>query len=120
MFNLFKKNKKDDSPNSLDWGAVTPEMYSQEKNKAVYVLNFSLVSEEAQELSKQFTIGRIIWYQQHLPENCAHEITLDLRGQTEITFELEMQDGWRNEVYQTVRDRVPGINIEINILIGDA
>ena len=117
MFNLFRKKNTGNNPFALDWGVVTPEQYSKEKNDAVYVLNFDFHVEESRNLAKTFTIGRILWYHKHLPKNCSHNITLDLRGQDEIKFELEIHDQWRADVLQTVKRNIPGVKIEMTIII---
>lgn len=117
MFNIFKKSKQDNNPFKLDWGEVSPDLFSEEKNETVYVLNFDFLSQESRELAMDFTVGKILWYQKHLPNNCAHIIDLDLRGQDEIKYELEIQDNWRDDVLKKIKQVAPEIRIEINIII---
>lgn len=65
----------------LNWGKVTPEFVKIEKNLFVYVFNHDLSSNVHIDRSIRFIVGRLLFYDQHLPEKAKHEIKLDIRGQ---------------------------------------
>ena len=82
--------------NSLNWGTVTPEFYSKEKNSAVHVFNHCLIDEASVDRTIKFAIGRIEWYKNFLPDGCAHEVVFDDRGQ-------DIDDNVRNRITESLR-----------------
>jgi len=65
----------------LDWGKVTPEFAQIDANLFVYVFNHDLSSKAHIERTIRFIVGRLLFYDLHLPESAKHEIRLDIRGQ---------------------------------------
>lgn len=65
----------------LDWGKVTPEFTLDGKDEYIYVYNHDLSDEEKIERTMRFIIGRLNYYDEHLPPNPKHFIHIDVRGQ---------------------------------------
>jgi len=65
----------------LDWGQVTPEGVDLNTNTFVYVYNHDLTSKEKVDRTIRFIIGRLLYYDNHLPKDPIHKIKLDIRGQ---------------------------------------
>ena len=78
----------------LDWGNVTPEFANIEENLFTYVFNHDLSSKAHIDRTIRFIVGRLCFYDQHLPENAKHEIKLDIRGQyldqATVTYIIQM------------------------------
>ena len=66
---------------SLDWGQVTPEAAKLDTNEFFYVYNHDLSSLEKIDRTLRFIIGRLFYYDHHLPKNATHQIKIDIRGQ---------------------------------------
>ena len=66
---------------TLDWGQVTPESANLNTNTFVYVYNHDLTSLEKVERTIRFIIGRLFYYDNHLPKDPIHKIKIDIRGQ---------------------------------------
>jgi hypothetical protein len=100
-------------PYSLDWGTITPEGFSSDKNIALHVFNFFLKDEENRSLSIKFIAGKVKWYSTHLPEDCSQIIRVDARGQ-ELDFEvlIDFKEALRNAISQKVKK----IKFELEIL----
>lgn len=101
------------SPSELDWGAVTPEGYNREKNEALFVFNFYMVSDEAKTLAKEFVLGRILWYSIHLPPDCSFLIHVDLRDQA---ISIDKLNAWRDDITNKIAQN-SNIKIEITFLL---
>ena len=71
----------------LDWGQVTPEGANTDVNEFYYVYNHDLSSVEKVDRTVRFIIGRLNYYDLHLPPNPRHVVRIDGRGQgiTELT-----------------------------------
>lgn len=98
----------------LNWGEISPDLYDEKNNEAVYVFNFSFISPEARNLVKKFAVGKVLWYHDQLPKNCRQVVELDLRGQDEIKYELEIQDEW----IEDASNRIKKINNKANFHFG--
>jgi hypothetical protein len=66
---------------SLDWGNVTPEAADLTRNEFIYVYNHDLSSAEKVDRTIRFIVGRLIYYDAHLPKDPRHLIKIDMRGQ---------------------------------------
>jgi hypothetical protein len=66
---------------TLDWGQVTPESANLQTNTFVYVYNHDITSIEKIDRTIRFIIGRLIYYDSHLPKDPIHQIKIDIRGQ---------------------------------------
>ena len=66
---------------TLDWGQVTPEGANLNTNTFVYVYNHDLTSMEKVSRTIRFIIGRLLYYDNHLPKDPIHKIKIDIRGQ---------------------------------------
>lgn len=115
---LFGKKKKDTSisPFDLDWGEITPDGYNSDEGKALYTFNHFHLSQEARELSRIYSSGRVNWYSIHLPRNSKHHIILDIRGQEEIEFEFDLQKKWADEIRSKISTETTASECEINCL----
>jgi hypothetical protein len=100
----------------LDWGEITPDGYSEKKNEAVYVFNFNMMSDESRSLAQKFIVGKVLWYQKHLPDKCSHVMDLDLYGQ-EIGYEFDLMDDWREETLDKIKKDQKKIVLEMNMII---
>lgn len=67
--------------NKLDWGTVTPESTNLDKNVFTYVFNHRLSSPEEVDRTVRFIVGRLLFYEKHLPANPKHSVKIDARGQ---------------------------------------
>ncbi|MBP8033680.1 MAG: hypothetical protein KAZ71_03720 [Bacteroidia bacterium] len=67
---------------ALDWGQITPEGVNLNENEFLYVYNHDLSSSEKIDRTIRFIIGRLNYYDNHLPENPRHQIKIDIRGQS--------------------------------------
>lgn len=65
----------------MDWGNITPEIYSEEKNCVIHIYNHSLSGTENISRTIRFAAGRIHWFKEYLSLECSHEIVFDDRGQ---------------------------------------
>ena len=65
----------------LDWGAVTPEGADIKNNKFTYVFNHNLSSPANVKRTIRFIVGRLLFYDKHLPAIPKHEVKIDARGQ---------------------------------------
>jgi hypothetical protein len=114
---LFKKKKVNSlSPFDLDWGEITPDIYNGETNEAFHICNHYHISEEGRNISRIFTSGRVVWYHPHLPKKSSHHIRLDIRGQNEISFEIEQHREWKKQV-QIAVSRKDKIELEIDFTV---
>lgn len=66
---------------TLNWGQVTPESANLNTNTFVYVYNHDLTSMEKVDRTIRFIIGRLFYYDKHLPKDPIHKIKIDIRGQ---------------------------------------
>lgn len=116
---LFSRKKKNNptSPFELDWGEITPEGYNASENKALYVFNHDFLSAESRKFSRIYAGGRVNWYIRHLPANCVNEVVLDIRGQDEVTFELDLQKEWGEGVRQKNSKHTALDNLIVEFLI---
>lgn len=112
-----KKKKKKNSPFELDWGKITPDGYNSNENKALYVFNHHFLNEESRRLSRIFAGGRVNWYSNHLPGNCKNELLLDIRGQDEVTFELQFQEEWGKGIKEKNTKLLEQDNLIVEFLI---
>lgn len=64
-----------------DWGQVTPEGVNLNTNTFVYVYNHDLTSKEKVSRTIRFIIGRLFYYDNHLPKAPIHKVKIDIRGQ---------------------------------------
>lgn len=67
---------------TLDWGHITPESFNLATNDVTYVFNHDLGSEEKMERTVRFIIGRLQYYDLHLPAKPRHIVKIDARGQS--------------------------------------
>ena len=67
--------------NELDWGAVTPESADLDKNVFIYIFNHQLSTPAEVDRTIRFIVGRLLFYDKHLPPNPTHDIKIDARGQ---------------------------------------
>ncbi|WP_412465485.1 hypothetical protein [Pedobacter sp. KLB.chiD] len=65
----------------INWGKATPEGANVKDNEFFYVYNHDLTSIEKIDRTIRFVLGRLKYYDQHLPANPKHIIKFDLRGQ---------------------------------------
>jgi hypothetical protein len=65
----------------LDWGHVTPESANMENNEFTYVYNHDISSPEKINRTIRFIVGRLAYYDKHLPANPKHLVKIDVRGQ---------------------------------------
>ena len=66
---------------TLDWGHITPESFNTITNVCTHVYNHDLSSSEKADRTFRFILGRLSYYDLHLPENSTHSIVIDIRGQ---------------------------------------
>jgi hypothetical protein len=66
--------------NQIDWGQVTPEAADSDRD-FYYVYNHDISSIEKAERTVRFIVGRLNYYNLHLPQNPNHIIKIDIRGQ---------------------------------------
>ncbi len=66
---------------TLEWGQVTPESANLNTNTFVYVYNHDLTTMEKVDRTIRFIIGRLFYYDRHLPKDPIHKIRIDIRGQ---------------------------------------
>jgi len=83
---------------TLDWGQVTPEGANTDINEFYYVYNHDLSSEEKIDRTIRFIVGRLNYYDIHLPPNPKHVVKLDVRGQ-------EISDFTRDSIIREVKTR---------------
>lgn len=102
-------------PYELDWGNFTPEGYDPGKKEAIHVFNFDITSIEKVDRSIVYSVGKIIWAHQTLPEDSVQKVVYDLRGQPLVLLDRA------KKLKQSVLDKVttinPGIRLSIEILI---
>ncbi len=67
---------------TIDWGQITPEWANIDANSFVYVYNHDLSSKEKVDRTIRFILGRLVYYDNHLPTDPNHIIKIDIRGQT--------------------------------------
>jgi len=65
----------------LDWGQVTTEGSNLNSNEFIYVYNHDLTTSEKVDRTIRFIIGRLYYYDLHLPKDSKHNINIDIRGQ---------------------------------------
>lgn len=82
----------------LDWGSITPELYSEEKESVVHIFNHCLEGEENVTRAIRFAIGRIEWINSYLLMECNHEVVFDDRGQ-------DIDDCIRNSVVKSLSNK---------------
>ncbi len=66
---------------TLDWGKVTPDSANLNTNTFVYIYNHDLSSMEKVDRTIRFIIGRLFYYDNHLPKDPIHKIKIDVREQ---------------------------------------
>ncbi|MFN3402539.1 MAG: hypothetical protein ACK40G_00500 [Cytophagaceae bacterium] len=103
---LFKKKLPPDYTDilELDWGAITPDYYDKSTNTVVHVCNFEMRSGDKRLRAIKFIIGRVYWFNKHLPQNVSHKIVCDVRGQ-ELETEISLiEKAISVGIIQTSRD----------------
>lgn len=65
----------------LDWGEVSPESYNVLTNKATHIFNHDISTEEKIDRTIRFIVGRLTYYDFHLPQKSSHSVIFDGRGQ---------------------------------------
>ena len=115
---LFSRKKKGNevSPFELDWGEITPDGYNSEKRESFYVANFLMTEESSRKLAKIYLSGKINWYEKHLPKGSKHHLRLDISGQREIKFEIDMMRNWKDQTVKQTRMKNDNIDLYIDIL----
>jgi hypothetical protein len=85
---------------NLDWGHVTPEGYNRQTNVVLHVFGHDLSSLEKIDRTVRFIVGRVIYYELHVPAGATHFIKIDARGQdiseataTDISNEIIKRHG---------------------------
>ena len=75
---------------TLDWGHVTPGGANLAKNEFVYVFNHDITSSQKIDRTIRFILGKLLYYDNHLPKNARHIVNIDIRGQqmTDTTCEF--------------------------------
>ena len=66
---------------TLDWGHVTPESANMERNEFTYVYNHDISSAKKIDRTIRFIVGRLFYYDRHLPASPKHIVKIDIRGQ---------------------------------------
>ena len=102
-------------PYNLDWGVVTPDGYNKELNELLHVFNFDVSSRDNIKRCTIFVIGRIIWFNIHVPSGSIHKIVFDLRGQA-ITL-LDGAGKMKEEIIKKLQKLNPSLKLNIEILI---
>lgn len=67
--------------NELNWGVVTPESANLTKNVFKYVFNHKLSTPAEVDRTVRFILGRLLFYDKHLPADPKHDVKIDARGQ---------------------------------------
>lgn len=67
--------------NNLDWGQITPEGYNTQTKVVLHVFNHDLTSSEKIDRTVRFIVGRVNYYELHVPPGATHLIKIDARGQ---------------------------------------
>jgi hypothetical protein len=80
------------------------------------VLSFYMVTEEAREMGKKYIVGKILWHMRHLPEKCKFNLRLDIRGQTEIKYEIDLMRAWKASVINEIHKTEPTADIYMDII----
>ena len=65
----------------LDWGKVTPEATLDGRDEYIYIYNHDLSGADKIDRTIRFIIGRLNYYDSHLPPIPKHSIKIDIRGQ---------------------------------------
>lgn len=78
---------------TLDWGRVTPEAVNSDANEFFYIYNHDLTSTKKVDRTLRFILGRLVYYDRHLPKGPKHKIKIDIRGQqiSDTTCEFIIQ-----------------------------
>lgn len=66
---------------NLDWGAVTPEATNIITNEFLYIYNHTLRTGADIDRTIRFVVGRLRFYDVHLPPSATHRVKIDARGQ---------------------------------------
>lgn len=66
----------------LDWGHITPENFNSVSRDVTYVFNHDLTSAEKIDRTVRFIVGRLQYYDLHLPPNPRLVVKIDARGQS--------------------------------------
>jgi hypothetical protein len=69
-------------PHSLDWGAITPDVFVEAQKLAVHVVNHNFESDENVERTVRFLRARIRHHAPHLPPGASQLVHYDDRGQS--------------------------------------
>ena len=79
---------------TLDWGQITPEGANIKTNEFLYIYNHDLSSIDKVDRTVRYIVGRLHYYDKHLPINPRHQIKIDIRGQEidDVTCELIRQE----------------------------
>jgi hypothetical protein len=65
----------------LDWGQVTPEAVLDGTDEYIYIYNHNLSAQDKVDRTIRFIVGRLNYYDYHLPPNPKHSVKIDIRGQ---------------------------------------
>lgn len=99
---------------ALEWGEFTVEGYSG--NEAFIVCNYLMTDKQPREFAKIFLVNRIIRGATQLPPDTKFHIRIDISGQTEIKYEIEMMRAWKAEVLESISNRNNSIEVYIDFL----
>jgi hypothetical protein len=94
----------------LDWGVVTPEASNINENEYTYVFNHKLSTPAEVDRTIRFVVGRLRFYDKHLPNNPRHLVKIDARGQ-------EIDQNTAELIAQTIRKMHNRSNLrEVNVI----
>lgn len=74
---------------TLDWGHITTDSFNFLTKSCTHVYNHDLSSAEKVDRTIRFILGRLFYFNLHLPADSRHSIFIDIRGQAISDFECE-------------------------------
>lgn len=66
-------------PFALDWGPITPDLFHEQKQIAVHVVNHALGDDESRTRTMRFLEARILRFAENLPEGCQQIVLVEDR-----------------------------------------
>ena len=92
---------------TLDWGQITPESVNLTTRVCTHVYNHDLTTLDKVDRSIRFILGRILYFDLHLPPNIAHSVKIDIRGQNineefEELVKYELRNKYPNPLFLTI------------------
>jgi hypothetical protein len=98
-------------PYDLDWGIATSDGFSEKDQQLLFVFNVDISSVANIERTIVFVVGRVLWFNMHVPTGTEYKVVFDLRGQPLTLL------GRARKMKSDILEKVAKLNKVVNVII---